>query len=202
MLRRWFDVVWNGDETVKIKAFWAQGGVLPLGGEGGYFCPVRYPPRASAQRICPMAAAFTAATVSSVRRRRMGSRLDDGRIADLCGPRFGGRDGRKRERRVVQSFEMRGYMRKGATQKVGDAWLWLQPNDAETALRRMNEWFRRVGMFRPKGVPIGFIAPYSTHSIQAVLSARIARIWGLSRRDSVSAPHRRPRLQRDLADAA
>lgn len=45
MLRRWFEITWQGTADTKIKGFWVQGGVLPIGGKGGYFCPVRYPPR-------------------------------------------------------------------------------------------------------------------------------------------------------------
>lgn len=55
--------------------------------------------------------------------------------------------------RVTQSFNMLGHVRKGVTQKTGDAWLWLQPNDSETALRRLGEWFRLVGQVPPEGRP-------------------------------------------------
>ena len=45
MLRRWFEITWQGAADTKIKSFWIQSGVLPIGENGGYFCPVQYPPR-------------------------------------------------------------------------------------------------------------------------------------------------------------
>ena len=45
MLRRWFEITWQGAADTKIKSFWVQSGVLPIGENGGYFCPAQYPPR-------------------------------------------------------------------------------------------------------------------------------------------------------------
>ena len=45
MLRRWFEITWQGAAATKIKGFWFQGGVLPLGEKGSYFIPAQYPPQ-------------------------------------------------------------------------------------------------------------------------------------------------------------
>ena len=48
MLRRWFEITWQGAADRKIKGFWFQSGQLPLGKGGGYFCPAQYPPKRTA----------------------------------------------------------------------------------------------------------------------------------------------------------
>lgn len=154
MLRRWFEITWQGAADTKVKGFWIQGGVLPIRGNGGYFCPVRYPPRRiGAQELVEGRKAYgrhgligeTGDGWSAVWRT-------DGLPAYADRSSVGAAE-QAGQIRVTQSFEMRGRLRKGVTQKVGDAWLWLQPNDGETALRRMSEWFRLVGQVPPEDRP-------------------------------------------------
>lgn len=157
MLRRWFEITWLGSEAAKIKGFWFQGGVLTLGEGGGYFYPAHYPPRRTAAK-----------ELSPGRRTHSGrspypliGETGQGWSAvwvtdELPTYSDSGNVGAQEEAgqiRVTQSFNMLGHMRHGATQKVGDAWLWLQPNDSETALRRMGEWFRRVRQVPPEDRP-------------------------------------------------
>ena len=156
-VRRWFDVTWHGASATKIKGFWVQSGVLPLAESGRYLLPAQYPPRS-------VAASELAAE------RRTGSWRspcvvigENGRgwsvvwALDELQPyadrgSTGVQEGRG-EIRVTQSFSMQGHMRGGVTQRVGDTWLWVQPNDAETALRRLPEWFAAVGQVPPEGRP-------------------------------------------------
>ena len=157
MLRRWFEITWQGAADTKIKGFWLQGGVLPLGQKGSYLIPAQYPPRRvgvkelSANRKtgswrspCPVIGetgdGWSAVWVSD--------ELPD--YADRGGASVQEEAG---QIRVTQSFSTLGHMRKGVTQKLGDAWLWLQPNDADVALSRLNEWFRFVKQVPPEGRP-------------------------------------------------
>ena len=154
MVRRWFEITWRGASDTKIRGFWAQGGELLIGPKGGYFCPAHYPPsRVGASEL-------------TEGRRAHGNHGVIGETGDGWSavwmtdqlPAYADRGGEGATEsagriRVSQSFEMCGYAHSGVTQKVGDAWLWLQPNDAETALRRMAEWFRQVGHVPPADRP-------------------------------------------------
>lgn len=157
MLRRWFEITWQGAADTKIKGFWFQGGVLPLAGEGGYLYPAKYPP----QR--------TAAAELSEGRKTGSGRSPYPLVAETGGgwsavwvtdelPAYsdrgsvGAQEG-KGAIRVTQAFNMQGHMRRGVTQTVGDAWLWLKPGGAEEALTRMGEWFETVGQVPPADRP-------------------------------------------------
>jgi glycosidase len=157
MLRRWIEITWQGAADTKIKGFWLQGGVLPLGEGGGYFYPAAYPPkRVGAQELEPnrktssgrspypligeTGSGWSAVWVTD----ELPDYSDRGSVSATEGAG---------QVRVTQSFNMQGHLRKGVTQKVGDAWLWLQPNDAEAALRRMGEWFRLVKQAPPADRP-------------------------------------------------
>ncbi|HNX35082.1 MAG TPA: alpha-amylase family glycosyl hydrolase [Kiritimatiellia bacterium] len=157
MLRRWFEITWHGAAATKIKGFWFQGGVLPLGEKGSYFIPAHYPPlRVGVKEL----------TVN----RKTGNWRSPYPVIGETGNGWSavwmsdelvdygdrGSSGVQEELgqiRVTQSFNTLGHVRQGVPQKVGDAWLWLQPNDAETALRRMGEWFRFVKQVPPEGRP-------------------------------------------------
>ncbi len=157
MLRRWFEVAWQGAADTTLKAFWIQGGALPLGEGGGYFYPAVYPPRR------------TDAKELAANRRTSSGRSPYPLIGETGGGwsavwvsdelvEYADRGGVSATEgvglvRVTQSFNTLGHMRKGVAQKVGDAWLWLQPNDAETALRRLGEWFRLVKQVPPADRP-------------------------------------------------
>ena len=157
MVRRWFEITWQGAPDTKIKSFWVQGGVLPLGGDGGYFIPAHYPPR----RIGAKELVANRKTSSGRSPYPVIGETGDGwsavwvnnELVDYADRGGSGAQEGAGQIRVTQSFNMQGHMRKGVTQKVGDAWLWVQPNDAETALRRMNEWFRLVRQVPPEGRP-------------------------------------------------
>ncbi len=157
MLRRWFEITWQGAADTKIQSFWLQGGVLPLGESGCYFYPAQYPPQRTGAK-----------DLSADRRTGSGRSpypvigetgngwsavwvLDE--LPDYADRGHVGVTEGTGQIRVTQSFSTQGHMRKGVTQKVGDAWLWLQPNDAETALRRMEEWFRLVKQVPPADRP-------------------------------------------------
>jgi hypothetical protein len=157
MLRRWFEITWQGAADTKIKGFWFQGGVLPLGEGGSYFYPAQYPPRRTAAKelvanrktssgrspypvIGETGSGWSAVWVTD----ELPDYSDRGSVSVTEGAG---------QIRITQSFNMQGHMRKGVAQKVGDAWLWVQPNDSETALRRMGEWFRLVKQVPPEGRP-------------------------------------------------
>lgn len=157
LLRRWFEIAWQGAPDTTIKAFWIQSGVLRLGEGGGYFVPAQYPPRRIGAK-------------ELVVNRKTGSGRSPYPIIGETGSGWsavwahdelveyadrGGAGAQEGEGliRVTQSFSAQGHMRKGVVQKTGDAWLWLQPNDAETALRRMGEWFRQVKQVPPADRP-------------------------------------------------
>jgi hypothetical protein len=157
MLRRWFEITWQGEAATTIKAFWFQGGALPLAGEGGYLYPAKYPP----QR--------TGAAELAAGRRTSSGRSPYPLVAETGGgwsavwvtdelPDYSDRGSvgvteAEGAIRVTQAFNMQGHMRKGVTQKVGDAWLWLQPGGAEAALGRMRAWFEAVGQVPPADRP-------------------------------------------------
>ena len=156
-VRRWFDVTWHGASATKIKSFWIRGGVLPLAEDGRYLLPAQYPPRSVA------AAELTADRRTGSWRSPYVVIGENGRgwsvmwALDELQPyadrgSTGVEEGRG-EIRITQSFNMQGHVRNGVTQRVGDSWLWVQPNDAETALRRLPEWFAAVGQMPPEGRP-------------------------------------------------
>lgn len=157
MLRRWFNITWSGESATKIKGFWIQSGVLQLAEKGGYLLPAHYPPL------------FTT-TKDLVPGRKAGNwrspypvvaGTGDGWsavwVTDELQP-YSDSGGAAVEEslgaiRVTQSFNILGHMRQGVTQRVGDLWLWLQPNDAERALQRLDEWFAGVKQVPPQGRP-------------------------------------------------
>jgi hypothetical protein len=157
MMRRWFDVTWRGEADTKIKAFWLQGGALKLAEAGGYFYPGHYPPRrTAAAELEPGRKTSTGRSPYPMVAETGGGWSAVWVTDELQAYSDRGGAGVQEEAggiRVTQSFNMQGHMRPGAAQRVGDAWLWLQPNDAETALRRMGEWFARVGQVPPEGRP-------------------------------------------------
>ena len=157
MLRRWFEITWLGAADTKVKGFWLQGGVLPLGEGGGYFYPAQYPPKrtgtkelagnrktSSGRSPYPVIAETGSGWSAVWMTDELPDYSDRGSVSvtEDAG-----------QIRVMQSFNMQGHLRKGVTQKVGDAWLWVQPNDAETALLHMAEWFRFVKQVPPEGRP-------------------------------------------------
>ncbi|MDR2850177.1 MAG: hypothetical protein LBW77_06530, partial [Verrucomicrobiota bacterium] len=168
-LRRWFDITWQGGADTKIRNFWFQGGVLPVTEKGGYLLPASYPPRR------------TAAAEFVPDRRASSGRSPYPVVAETGGgwsavwvtdelQAYSDRGGAGVQEgagdlRVTQSFGVQGHVRRGVPQRVGDAWLWLQPNDAETALRRLPEWFARVGQVPPEGRPdwLKRVILYSLH---------------------------------------
>ena len=157
MLRRWFEITWEGAADSRIKGFWFQGGRLALGKNGGYFCPAEYPPRRIG--VTELAAGHKAhngrspyPVIAETGEDWSVIWLEDDSPA-YSDRGSSGMTGDEGSLRVTQSFDMLGHVRPGVTQKVGDAWLWLQPNDAETALRRMEEWFRLAGQAPPVDRP-------------------------------------------------
>ncbi len=157
ILRRWFEITWEGPADRKIKGFWFQGGRLALVEGGGYFIPAQYPPqRFAANELVSGRQTFSGASPYPVVADR-----GDGWSAIWMtdeSPDYSDRGSaavteEKGSIRVTQAFNMLGHARRGVTQKVGDAWLWVQPNDAETALCRMREWFRFVHQVPPEGRP-------------------------------------------------
>ncbi|MDD2600521.1 MAG: alpha-amylase family glycosyl hydrolase [Kiritimatiellae bacterium] len=169
MLRRWFDITWQGAADTQIKGFWFQGGMLPLAEKGGYLYPAKYPP----QR--------TAAAELSEGRWTSNSRSPYPLVAESGGdwsavwltdelPTYSDRGSVRvlegnGSIRVIQTFNMQGHMRKGVVQRVGDTWLWLQPNNMEESLSRMREWFEIVGQVPPADRPqwLKRVILYSLH---------------------------------------
>ena len=157
MLRRWFEITWQGAAATKIKGFWFQGGQLPLAEGGSYFCPGHYPPKRTA-----------AHELVADRRGHQGrspypvlADRGDGWSAiwltdespDYADRGSAGVVEGEAAIRVTQSFNMLGHARPDVAQRVGDSWLWLQANDAEVALRRLPEWFRLVRQVPPADRP-------------------------------------------------
>jgi hypothetical protein len=169
MLRRWFEITWQGEAETKVKGFWLQGGVLPLGEGGGFFYPAQYPPRRTAAKALEPGRRSSSGRSPYPVIGETGSGWSAVWMADEL-PDYSDRGSvsvteEAGQIRVTQSFNMQGRLRKGVTQKVGDAWLWLQPNDAETALRRMGEWFRLVKQVPPADRPewLKRVVLYSFH---------------------------------------
>lgn len=169
MLRRWFEITWNGEQPTKIKAFWFQDGVLLLNGGGSYFFPATYPPRkiladqlvknrktSNGRSPCPVIGdtgnGWSVLWVAN----ELAPYADRGGV---------GVSEAVNSIRVTRSFNMMGYMRKGITQQVGDSWLWVVPSDGETLLQRMPEWFRKVGQLPPADRPAWLkrVVLYSFH---------------------------------------
>ncbi len=169
MLRRWFEIAWNGAGDRKIKGFWFQGGQFSLGEQGSYFCPGHYPPhRVAAGELVagrkdnagPSPHPILADNGDGWSALWM---LDESRSYSDRGS--SGLTQSEDAIRVTYGLNVLGYARPGVTQQVGDGWLWLRPNDAETALRRMPEWFRVVGQTTPEGRPdwLKRVVLYSFH---------------------------------------
>ncbi len=157
MLRRWFEIAWNGEADTKIKGFWFQAGQTTLTSAGNYLLPADYPPRrVTAGELVPDRRASNGRSPYPVIADR-GDGWSAVWLADES-PDYSDRGSSgvvegKDFVRVTQSFNMQGHVRRGKPQKVGDAWLWLQPNDSEQALMRMGEWFRQVGQMPPDNRP-------------------------------------------------
>ena len=157
MLRRWFQITWKGTAETKVKGFWFQSGRLTLGDDGGYSCPAQYPPR----RVGAEELVAGRKTHNSRSPYPVVAENGDGWSAiwladespDYSDRGSSGVNEGEGSIRVTQSFNMLGRMRRGVTHTVGDGWLWVQPNDAETALRRMHEWFRFVKQVPPADRP-------------------------------------------------
>ena len=157
MLRRWFEVTWQGSANTKIKGLWFQAGQLPLNETGNYFCPAQYPPKLTTAKELAAGHGTTNGRSPSPVIADSGNGWSALWILDES-PDYSDRGSSgvfegKDFVRVTQSFNMLGHMRQGEPQRVGDTWLWLQPNDSETALRRMGEWFRIVGQVPPVDRP-------------------------------------------------
>ena len=185
LVRRWFEITWNGSPDTKIKGFWFQAGLLPLGEQGEYFCPGQYPPQ------------HVSGSELVIGRHQNNSRSPYPVIGETENnwsaiwtadetPAYSDRGSSavnegERSIRVTQSFNMLGHMRRGVTQTVGDAWLWLQPNDAETALRRMPEWFHFVKQVPPSDRPdwLKRVILYSFHP-GGTIGSRCSDLGGFS----------------------
>ena len=169
MLRRWFDITWRGEGDTKIKAFWFQGGALKLTDAGGYFYPGQYPPRRRGVADLEPGRKTSSGRSPYSMIGETGDGWSAVWVLDELQPYADrGSAGAQEEPGMIhttQSFSIQGHMRPGVAQRVGDAWLWLQPNDAETALRRMPEWFVRVGQVPPEGRPnwLKHVILYSLH---------------------------------------
>ena len=169
MVRRWFEITWQGAEETKIKGFWVQSGVLPLGETGGFFYPAQYPPRRTAAKELVANRKTTSGRSPYPVIGETGGGWSAVWVTDEL-PDYSDRGSAgviegAGQIRVTQSFNMQGRMRKGVTQKVGDAWLWVQPNGAEIALRRLGEWFQQVGQVPPEDRPdwLKRVVLYSFH---------------------------------------
>lgn len=168
-LKRAVDIIWDGPAASKVRGFALKTPSLPFAAPGWYFQPGDFPPRRR------LAADLTP-----------GYRQGNGRspwptlvelsptlslvwLADELVPHADTGHTLVVEQAGALDINMQsgisGHVQPGVPQHLGDFWLWLQGNDAETALRRLPEWFRDRGQIVPPDRPswVPRVTLYSFH---------------------------------------
>lgn len=182
-LRRHFEITWLGENDSKIREFRQRSPMLAMAPEAHYTLPRIFPPfgerRAkdfgagwqpsiSSEPYALLAQLDPACSVVWLSDR---SRPD----ADVCSV-----VGREQPGALLvrQSARIAGHVRPGVAQSVGDFWLWVQDNDAETALRRLHEWYEQCGQVIPPDRPswVPRVTLYSFHP--GLNLGGSARGWG------------------------
>lgn len=169
MVRRWFEIWWLGEKPTKIRHFWFQAGRCSMQGKGGYLVPVVYPPKSTVvsdlragHKSGSWQSPFVVLADSGAGWSAMWA-LDE--LPAYADSGSSGVEEMVDGIRVTQSFNMRGHVRRGEPQRVGDAWLWLESGTREEQLRQMGRWFESVGQVPPEGRPewLKRVTLYSFH---------------------------------------
>ncbi|MBR5025588.1 MAG: hypothetical protein IKX48_11005, partial [Victivallales bacterium] len=157
-LRRWFEIAWTGDKPSKIRHFQQRWFRIPMA-EGMFY-------NLPANRTTSEEVSFQNLTDHAVHRAGKGSRACIFHLSGTCSLLFltnelaTGFDNtnttlENRDDAVDASLfaDIQGHMQPNVYQPLGEYWLWLQDNDAETALTRIHEWHRDRGLVPPADRP-------------------------------------------------
>ena len=157
-IRRWFEIAWTGDKPSKIRHFQQRWFRIPMA-EGMFY-------NLPANRTTSEEVSFQNLTDHAVHRAGKGSRACIFHLSGSCSLLFltnelaTGFDNtnttlENRDDAVDASLfaDIQGHMQPNVYQPLGEYWLWLQDNDAETALTRIHEWHRERGLVPPADRP-------------------------------------------------
>ena len=160
MLGRRMKVTWNGPEEVKIRAFWWRFPTLKIDESAYFFTPGQFPPqRTSLSQDFGKRSAWDRPGIVQLSPKCSAvyfmdytdPTLDSGSTEVT---RIG--ENEKAGLQVSQVFSIMGRMKPGNTQELGTTWLWFLPTDGETALRKLQEGYARLGIVPPAGTPEEF----------------------------------------------
>ena len=157
-LRRWFEIVWTGDKPSKIRHFQQRWFRIPMAVGMFYELPAN---RTTRERI-----GYDDLKDHAVHRAGKGSRACIFQLAAkrsllfLTNELATGFDNtnttlENRDEAVDASLfaDIQGHTQPNVYQTLGEYWLWLQDNDAETALTRIHEWHHDRGLVPPTDRP-------------------------------------------------
>lgn len=170
MVRRWFELTWQKEEPARVKSFWAQAGWFRMEAGDTYCLPANYPcQRLTRDELTGAVVTAWRDPKSVLAEMRSGWSVmwlvDRAQAYSDNGSTqvYEWKD--DKSLRLVTGFSTMGHFRKGETQRLGDAWIWVQRADGETALRNLPQWFGKVGQTIPKGRPewVSRLILYSLH---------------------------------------
>ncbi len=157
-LRRWFEIAWTGDKPSKIRHFQQRWFRIPMAVGMFYELPAN---RTTRERI-----GYDDLKDHAVHRAGKGSRACIFQLAAkrsflfLTNELATGFDNtnttlENRDEAVDASLfaDIQGHTQPNVYQTLGEYWLWLQDNDAETALTRIHEWHHDRGLVPPADRP-------------------------------------------------
>ena len=157
-LRRWFEIAWTGDKPSKIRHFQQRWFRIPMAGGMFYELPAN---RTTSEKVV-----YDDLKDHAVHRARIGSRACIFQLAAkrsflfLTNELAVGFENtnttlENQDEAVDASLfaDIQGHMQPNVYQTLGEYWIWLQNNDAETALTRIHEWHRDRGLVPPTDRP-------------------------------------------------
>ncbi|MDO4568903.1 MAG: alpha-amylase family glycosyl hydrolase [Planctomycetia bacterium] len=150
-------IEWQGTEETKLKGFWQRHPIWKTT-EGAFcFCPGHYPPHKmslasseSARKNSGQAPLIfeQSKDLSIVFLTDYLSPISDNGGSELRSHALGAQS--------TLAFQIASRMPPGAMQELGTSYVWVQKNDSETALKRIHDWYVRIGAVVPADRPKEF----------------------------------------------
>ncbi|MDR1964708.1 MAG: hypothetical protein LBQ50_13105, partial [Planctomycetaceae bacterium] len=171
-LGRNVELTYNGKKPVKIKNFWMSLPTFPFRNDAEFFIPGQYPPKkftpenfgTSDQNARQGSWRNSAPLVLQIDKTKSVILLSDNLIDYADRPNSGieRRDGGVR---LTQSFDVKGHVKPGSVQKLGDAYFRVVNSDSETALLQIHDLMRYLKHVPPNDRPKWFESAilYSFH---------------------------------------
>ena len=158
-LRRWFEIAWTCDKPSKIRHFQQRWFCIPMHPGMYYDMPANRTTREKVE--------YDDLNDQAVHRAGKGSRACIFQFSDNCSLLFLTNEravGFDHTNTTIENLNnsfveaslfanIQGHMQPNVYQPLGEYWLWLQDNDAETALTRIHEWHRDRSLVPPADRP-------------------------------------------------